>query len=138
MDNQATVSLMGRAFLLVIALTSSRCCPSVGVSDCFYLPLTIDGCPLEPVPIGDSFELTVSAADGRPAVYDWSVLTEEGRQRVPNEEVEITDIDGGISMATIAVFPKQVGTTTLTVFIFTFDSTNLAAPPTCTFEAIIN
>lgn len=138
MDNQAIVSLMGRASLLVIALTSSGCCPSTGSSDCFFLSLTIDGCPEEPVPIGDSFELTVSAADGKPHLYGWWMLTEEGRQMVPNEEIEIIDIGDGISMATIAVVPKQVGTTTLTVGIFTFDSTNLAAPPTCTFEAIIN
>ncbi len=95
----------------------------------------ISGCPLEPVEIGDSFELTVSAPDGRSPFYFWSILTEEGRQRIPNEEVEIINIGDGISMATIAVFPKQAGTTTLTVEFFTFDSTNLAQPPTCTFEA---
>ena len=138
MDNQSLVSLLARASLLVVALTSSGCCPSTGSSDCFYLALTIDGCPDEPVPIGDSFELTVSAADGGSPAYNWWMLTEEGRQMVPNEEVEIIDIGDGVLMATIAVLPKQVGTTTLTVGVLTFDSTNLAAAPTCTFEAIIN
>lgn len=138
MDNQLLVSLMVRASLLVIAFTSSGCCPAVGAGDCIFVPLTIDGCPLEPVAIGDSFELTVSVADGRRSAFDWFVLTEEGRERLPNEEIEITDIGDGVTKATIAVFPKQVGTTTLTVFIITFDSINLADPPTCTFEAIIN
>ena len=88
------------------------------------------------VTIGDSFELTVSAAGrvGVPA-FIWWILTEEGLKTVPNEEVEIIDIGDGVTMTTIAVVPKQVGTTTLTVDIFTFDSTNLADPPTCTFES---